>query len=56
MNIDNGTSESLVEDTAVVIKIQGRIVEKGSNYVTVLTEDDDEIDITDSSTWFIELI
>lgn len=56
MNIDNGTDEDLEEGTIVVIKAQGTVVEKGSNFITVETADGDEIDVRDSSMWFVEVI
>lgn len=56
MNIDNGTSEDLREGTAVVIKAQAQVVEVGSNFVIVGTEDGDEVEISGGSMWFIEII
>ena len=55
MNIDNGTSEDLREGLEVTIAIRAEIVEVGTNFITVQTEDDDEYDISDGSNWFVTL-
>ena len=56
MNIDNFTDKELTEGSEVLIKIQASVIEQGSNYITVETEDGDEITISDGSTWFIEVL
>lgn len=57
MNIDNGTSEDLKEGMEITISVERtvRIIEVGSNYITVETDDGDEVDITDGSDWFITI-
>lgn len=55
MNIDNGTGDDLTEGREVIISQRVVIVERGGNYITVETGDGDELDISESSDWFIEI-
>jgi hypothetical protein len=56
MNIDNGTSDDLKEGMEITISQIVSVVEIGGNYITVETEDGDEIDITDSSNWWVRIL
>lgn len=55
MNIDGGTSEDLTEGREITISQNVIITEVGGNYITVSLEGGDELDVTESGGWWIQL-